>query len=177
MLLSAGADPNLRTGPPRKTALQVAASAGSLSSLEMLVRAGADWKATDDWGWRVQHEAAASGKKEVIRWTFGRSISGHNDKDQLGRTPLLVALMAGAREEAVEELLHQGADPGPADYVGRTCPEAAILYCTPEVAKLVLTISLGSLTDEVRKGLMDLARERDNDMQSTTVMILGKKST
>lgn len=61
-----------------------------------------------------------------------------NNQDKLGRTPLLTALIAGAGGEAVEELLKNGEDIAEEDDVGRTAPEAAILYCSPEVIQAVL---------------------------------------
>ena len=77
-----------------------------------------------------------------------------NIPDKLGRSPLLVGLMAGAGVEAVTELLKQGEasqeeetksrnrnnvilytgeDPATEDEVGRGAPEAAILYCDTQV--------------------------------------------
>ena len=137
--------------------------------LEVLVRRGADWKARDDWGWVVQHEAARSGSQAVIRWTFSRSITGNNYKDRLGRTPLLVALMAGVSLQAVEELLLQGADPGIVDEVGRTCPEAAVLYCSPDVVKIVLDQCIAQNMDIDKTLLLDLAGDREDkkDMVET----------
>lgn len=56
-----------------------------------------------------------------------------NVPDKLGRSPLLVGLMAGAGVQAVTELIRQGEDPATEDEVGRGAPEAAILYCDTEV--------------------------------------------
>ena len=36
------------------------------------------------------------------------------------------------------ELLKQGEDPGEEDEVGRTTTEAAVLYCSSEVVKIIL---------------------------------------
>jgi ankyrin repeat protein len=163
-LVENGADPNARTGPPHKTALQVAASAGTLAVMEVLVRKGADWRAKDDWGWKVQHEAAASGCQAVIKWTFSRSVSGNDDPDRLGRSPLLVALMSGVGCAAVEELLLQGADPGLVDEVGRTCPEAAVLYCSPHTVRVVLDACIAKKVEMDKTLLLELARDRENNM-------------
>ncbi len=78
-----------------------------------------------------------------------------NVPDKLGRSPLLVSLMAGAGVEAVTELLKQGGsqekplecssyffsgeDPATEDEVGRGAPEAAILYCDTQVPVPVLS--------------------------------------
>ena len=61
-----------------------------------------------------------------------------NTKDKLGRTPLLLALLAGAAPPAVTELLNTGEDPSLEDDVGRTCTEAAVLYCSAAVVEIVI---------------------------------------
>ena len=101
--------------------------------MEMLIKKGAGWKERDDWGWNVLHEAAAADHPGMIQWICRESKGLINMSDRLGRTPLLAALMAGARLESVRELLDQGEDPGQEDEVGRGAPEAAVLYCDTEV--------------------------------------------
>ena len=103
--------------------------------MEMLIKKGAGWKERDDWGWNVLHEAAAADHPGTIQWICRESKGLINMSDRLGRTPLLAALMAGARLESVRELLDQGEDPGQEDEVGRGAPEAAVLYCDTEVEK------------------------------------------
>ena len=144
----------------------MATSACSLRVLEVLVKAGAEWGARDDWGWTVHHEAAHTGSLPVIRWTFSRSSSGINTRDRLGRTPLLVALLSGVGHHAVQELLLQGADPGITDLVGRTCAEAATLYCSPSTLGMVLQhcITMKVMLD--RELLLDLAGN-NRDMVDT----------
>ena len=132
----------------------------------MLVRGGAAWHGRDDWGWGVLHEAAVSGCQQVISWTFSRSVSGKNDRDKLGRTPLLAALMAGVGVEAVQELLLQGADPLLGDSVGRTCAEAAVLYCSPATARVVLDYCVNQEMEIDRELLLELA-EDNQDMVDT----------
>ena len=130
--------------------------------MELLVRSGADWKAKDDWGWKVQHEVAASGIRSAIKWTFGRSAGGNNDKDKLGRSPLLVALISGVDKDAVEELLQQGADPGLVDDVGRTCPEAAVLYCTPVILRIIIQACIHRKVEVDKDLLLELAEDQEN---------------
>ena len=50
ILLAGGANPNMRTGPPQKTLLQLAAAGGHMKVMEMLVKRGANWKDKDEWG-------------------------------------------------------------------------------------------------------------------------------
>ena len=61
-----------------------------------------------------------------------------NIPEKLGRTPLLTALIAGAAVDAISQLLDHGEDPGTADDVGRTTAEAAVLYCSSAVVKLII---------------------------------------
>ena len=106
--------------------------------MEMLIKRGANWKDKDDWGWNVLHETASAGQLEGIHWVLKESKGLVNVQDKLGRGPLLVGLMAGAGLEAVKEMLRQGEDPGQEDEVGRGCPEAAVLYCAPDVIRYML---------------------------------------
>ena len=133
--------------------------------LEVLVRGGADWKAKDDWGWNVQHEAAASGCRAAIEWTFSRSASGTEDKDRLGRTPLLVALISGVEVGALEELLLQGADPEQVDDVGRTCPEAAVLYCSPDTVRMLLESCIARKMQMDKTLLLELAGDKEQNKE------------
>ena len=144
ILLAGGANPNMRTGPPQKTPLQLAAAGGHVKVMEMLVKHGANWKDKDDWGWTVLHETAATGQLEGIHWVLKESKGLVNVEDKLGRGPLLVGLMAGAGVEVVKELLSQGEDPGQEDEVGRGCPEAAVLYCGPDVIRYILEFCINS---------------------------------
>lgn len=135
ILLAGGANPCSRTGPPHKTPLHLAAAGGDVVIMEMLIKRGAGWKDKDDWGWSVLHEAAAAGHPAGILWVCRESKGLVSVMDKLGRTPLLAGLMAGAKLDAVAELLRQGEDPGAEDEVGRGAPEAAILYCDTQVYK------------------------------------------
>ena len=81
-----------------------------------------------------------------------------------GRTPLLTALMAGAPEDAVSELLEHGEDPGIDDDVGRTSLEAAVLYCSAAVVKLVLEACMKKNKsiedDETRGDLIEIDKDK-----------------
>ena len=138
LLINNGANVHSRTEIPHKSPIQLAAAGGHLSVMEELVKRGINWKEKDDWGWNLLHEVAATGNAETIRWVSTRSKGLSNVTDKLGRTPLLTALIAGAGVEAVAELLKQGEDPGEEDEVGRTTTEAAVLYCSSEVVKIIL---------------------------------------
>ena len=57
-----------RTGPPQKTAVQLAAGGGHLEVLEELARytTQVDWLVRDDWGWTLLHEVAHIGAGQHI---------------------------------------------------------------------------------------------------------------
>ena len=74
--------------------------------------------------------------------------------DKLGRTPLLVGLMSGAGREAVEVLVTEGeqvmvlitvmimitmTQVEITDDVGRSCVEAAVLYCDHQVVQIIFS--------------------------------------
>ena len=107
--------------------------------MELLVKRGAVWVSRDDWGWTVLHEVAASATRETVAWVCKESKGLNNLPDKLGRGPLLVGLMAGAEVGAVEEMIEYGENPAQEDEVGRGCPEAAVLYCSAEVVRFILT--------------------------------------
>ena len=60
----------------------------------------ADWRLTDDWGWNILHEAAASPDKNIlmIRYIMKECKDLINQTDKLGRTPLLLGLLSNIRE-------------------------------------------------------------------------------
>lgn len=111
---------------------------------------------------------AAQADPAVIRWTALRCRGMSNTKDKLGRTPLLLALLAGAAPPAVTELLNTGEDPSLEDDVGRTCTEAAVLYCSAAVVEIVIKAMIAlrnSLVDsdgivEIDKVILSNCNER-----------------
>ena len=105
MLLHHGAVLNTPTGKPHKSTLHVVVSGGHLDLLKILLKKfKADWRATDDWGWTALHEAAVSGNKEIIRFLMRECRDLVNQKDKLGRTPLLLGLLSGIDEVGRRDL-------------------------------------------------------------------------
>ena len=165
LLILKGADPHSRTGgAPQKTPLQLAGCGGHLAVMDELVKKGMNWKQKDDWGWTILHEVSAAGDARGIKWVSCHCSGLVNMKDKLGRTPLLTALMAGAPEDAVNELLEYGEDPGMEDDVGRSCPEAAVLYCSAAVVKLVIDACIKKNrsieADEMGEDLIEIDKEK-----------------
>ena len=67
ILLNNGAFLNAATGVPHKTALHIAVSGGYFDIVQLLIKKyKADWRRTDDWGWNILHEAAASPDKNIL---------------------------------------------------------------------------------------------------------------
>ena len=99
LLLQNGAQLNTPTGKPQKTTLHITVAGGHNELLKVLVKKfKADWKVRDDWGWTALHEAAVCGNKEIIRFLMKECRDLINQKDKLGRTPLLLGLMSGIDE-------------------------------------------------------------------------------
>ena len=99
LLLQSGAQLNTPTGKPQKTTLHITVAGGHSDLLKILVKKfKADWKVSDDWGWTALHEAAVCGNKEMIRFLMKECRDLINQKDKLGRTPLLLGLMSGIDE-------------------------------------------------------------------------------
>ena len=99
LLLQSGANLNTSTGPPQKTTLHITVAGGHTDLLKILVKKfKADWKVTDDWGWTPLHEAAVSGNKEMMIFLMKECRDLINQKDKLGRSPLLLGLLSGIDE-------------------------------------------------------------------------------
>ena len=99
LLLQSGAQLNTPTGKPQKTTLHLTVAGGHSHLLKVLVKKfKADWKVSDDWGWTALHEAAVSGNKEMISFLMKECRDLINQKDKLGRSPLLLGLLSGIDE-------------------------------------------------------------------------------
>ena len=92
---------------------------------------------------------------------------------RLGRTPLLVGLLAGAKEQVVTELLEHGEDPTKEDQVGRGCPEAAMLYCNASVLKIILSnfLQKEGVSGVSKKLLLDIADDRSDNLELKKVVL------
>ena len=122
--------------------MQIAASGGHIHIMEELAKKGMKWNEKDDWGWTLLHEVAAARDAAGIRWVSLRCQGLSNISDKLGRTPLLTALIAGSEVDAISAILDHGEDPGIDDDVGRTTAEAAVLYCSSAVVKLIIEVCI-----------------------------------
>lgn len=104
-----------------KTPLHDAATACSLSSTTMIIRAGANVVAVDEVGSHPLHHAAEAGNMDAISALIQASADV-NAANQLGNTPLHRAARAG-QLEAARALLNAGADPTVENEAGDTPAE------------------------------------------------------
>jgi ankyrin repeat protein len=112
LLLDAGADPNTRhTDPARKlrnaSAIQFAASNGSVETLRLLAKAGADLNAADATGLTPLMAAAFMGHADVVDALL-KAGAALEARDGDGYTPLIFASNAG-KATVVQRLLAAGA--------------------------------------------------------------------
>jgi ankyrin repeat protein len=110
VLINADGNVNLRGFWYRETPLIAAAKSGNDECVKILIEAGADMKAVDDYGTTVLIAAAASGNERSVRLLLeagaGKTINATNN---WGSTALIEAAIAGSGE-TVKALIAAGAD-------------------------------------------------------------------
>lgn len=111
-LLAAGADVHTRARDLRTPIFGAVDEISSLKRLEILIAAGADVNAVDDFDLTPLHEAARWKRLAHIKMLLAEGAKV-NVVDQRGRTPLDLAALPNRAEtdQAVELLLSAGADP------------------------------------------------------------------
>ena len=111
-LLDLGFDPNDRT-MDGKSALMMAARAGDLAVVEILIDHGADLYAIDNHGWSVIHYALLSGREELwhslrrVTTNWNATISAEL-LDSWSRDATAIHLAANLDSNALAFLLHNG---------------------------------------------------------------------
>jgi ankyrin repeat protein len=96
-----------RRGPYDATALMLASERGLPDVVTALLKAGANPRATDNYGRSALLFAAGSGNAEVVHLLLEAGLNG-NDKDKYGDTALMAAAASG-NPESVRLLLTKGA--------------------------------------------------------------------
>lgn len=142
-LLIGGADVNTAFGSERLTALSLAASSGHAEVARILILAGANVNARDNFGRTPLIWAAFHGNAEVVRVLLENGATPDATDVELGRTPLTWSAGRGD-PKLVELLLASGVDINARDKDGFTALAEAV--CMPslgsngvEVVKLLLT--------------------------------------
>ncbi|CAM9206215.1 unnamed protein product [Ectocarpus sp. 12 AP-2014] len=107
VLLATGAQPNLRGGEDRKTALDLAAVGGHVEAATALVQHRASLNATDKLGRAALHSAASNNHVAVIDVLVAAGAR-FDVRDQQGLTPLHAASDEGCAE-AIATLMKHGA--------------------------------------------------------------------
>ncbi|HWB99744.1 MAG TPA: ankyrin repeat domain-containing protein, partial [Bryobacteraceae bacterium] len=106
----------------RTTPLVTAASFGSLEAFQMLLDAGADVNARNDFG--LTPLIAAAGDRDKVRLLLAKGADV-NARSKLGRTPLMIAAATAGCSDIVELLIAKGADVTAKDGMGTTALVAA----------------------------------------------------
>jgi ankyrin repeat protein len=97
-----------RRGPYRATALQLAADRGLSDMVAVLLKAGANPHAVDEFGRGALIFGAGSGDSEVVRLLLGAGVKA-DESDEYGDTALMAASASG-NPDSVRLLLAKGAD-------------------------------------------------------------------
>ncbi|MBM4355554.1 MAG: hypothetical protein FJ109_17495, partial [Deltaproteobacteria bacterium] len=120
--LESGGTPNL-VAPDGNPLLFVAAAAGNVDAMTLLLGAGADSAAVDAVGAGLLHHAALAPDSTLIDRLLDGAIQvglpPADARDSFGHTPLMEAVAAG-RLQAARALLAHGASPTAADQAGET---------------------------------------------------------
>lgn len=101
-LLRDGADPNTRY--QSSTVLHLAAQKGDVAVAAMLIEAGADIHAEDEFGWTALQQAAAFGHADVARLLISVG-SDVRHRSSAGRTPRDAICFFAACDGSQESLL------------------------------------------------------------------------
>ena len=129
------------------SALMYAAAVGSVESMRMLLEAGADPNAANDFGATPLMWCAGDAAK--VRLLLGKGANP-NARSKLGRTPLLIAAAYDGATEAARLLMEKGADVNARDVSGMTVLEQAAGSNHVELARLLL--AKGAAADTVDAG-------------------------
>lgn len=117
------------------TPLITAAACGDVSMLEILVRAGADVRATNNAGADALLRAATF--EDEVRWLVSHGAN-LKTRTPLGNTVLMLAARKAGNSRTVKFLLEQGVNPNEANTYGATALMSAVASEDVECVKLLL---------------------------------------
>jgi ankyrin repeat protein len=130
------------------TPLMHAAAFGSIEALKLLLDAGADVNARNDFGATALLWCARDGEKARLLIQHG---AGVNARSKQGRTPLMLASMREGGSDLVALLLSKGADVNAADTRGETALGLAAEYGDIATVRLLIA-SQADIHAKNRKG-------------------------
>lgn len=136
LLLSHGADINMRSTDGGKTALHVAASIGDLTIVQLLMDAGADTEAVDDQNQTALYAAVFLRRTEIVQLLLDRGIAV-DPREQVKQTALHAAAAAGDYT-IMQLLLDKGANIEATDSWNQTALHVAVAYRKEAVVQLLL---------------------------------------
>ncbi len=117
------------------TPLMYAAAFGSIDAIKMLIEAGADVNAKNNFGATALLWCARDGEKARLLIEHGADV---NARSKQGRTPLMLASMREGGSDIVALLLSKGADVNAADTRGETALGLAAGYGGIDIVRLLI---------------------------------------
>lgn len=128
-----GLNPNARDKLGR-TPIMIAAARGDISTIETLIRCGADPYETDPDGWDILMYASGYGHSHAVTHFIVRYGMDPNRSDRHGLTPAIIASAKGHRP-VIDILFKNGADMASADCQSRTALHHALIISDPIQSK------------------------------------------
>jgi len=135
ILLDNGFDP-MQKNDHGMTPVEHATGMNSVEIVNLLISKGADLKASSSAQFPLLHRAAISRGAETLHYLLDRDF-GIDEKDQSGRTPLILALEFG-NQEAARALILRGADMNLANSEGIVPVQIAIKKGLTELVDLFI---------------------------------------
>ncbi|KAL8931113.1 MAG: hypothetical protein Q9208_000217 [Pyrenodesmia sp. 3 TL-2023] len=134
--LRKGAPVDIKSRRNGRTLLLDAVASGSVDTIELLLRHGADFSIRDRLGHTILHAACGAGKVAMLKrfLELGTDIEATNSE---GSTPIQMAIQMG-RSGCVELLLENKADADKRDQVGHTPLMAAIARGLTKIIHLLV---------------------------------------
>ena len=151
--------------------LLYAAALGSIGALQLLLDAGADPNAANDFGATPLMWCAGDARKVKLLLSKGAAV---NARSKLGRTPLLVAAAYDGATEPARLLVESGADVNARHNAGMSVLEQAAASNNVEVARLLLAKGAdANATDLVGLTPLLFAAANGNDNAELVKLLLA----